>query len=143
MIKFKTLFKYALPLGISLFCWLSMRTIASFSDESFASYGFPFPWYAANNVSSLAYIVAVGPLLVDLVVYVALCYSMIALLPPHTLTGVKGSLIALLLWLVGCASLLAIAIALAIDPSFVLWELDSYFGSNAKRHYSLQFGLGS
>jgi hypothetical protein len=141
MIKFKNLFKYALPLGLTLFCWLSMRTTASFSDESFSSYGFPFPWYAANGISSMGHIVAIGPLLLDLAVYVLACYSIIALLPPLALAGVKG-ILACLLWLAGAASLLFVVLALSIGPSFVAWELDSYFGSHAKRHYSLQLGLG-
>ena len=143
MINGKHLLKYTLPVSLTAFCWVTMRTALSFADESMTGYGFPFPWYSANGISSMAHVIAIGPLLADLGVSMLLTHFVISLLLPRSLV-VTGSdkLIALVLWLGACASLAFTMMALSIDPHFVSWTLDGYYGDNAQRSYGIQFGLG-
>ena len=71
MINGNNLLKYTLPVSLTTFCWVTMRTVLSFTDESTTRYRFPFPWYSVNGISSMAYVIAIGPLLADLGVYVS------------------------------------------------------------------------
>jgi hypothetical protein len=133
MINIKNLFRYALPTGLTTFCWLTMRTVASFSDESMTSYGFPFPWYAAEGVSSMGYVIAIGPILADLIVYVAVIHAVMSMLPQSALSGSKGKLIAIAFWLAASSSLFFKLLPLSIGPQVNAWTLNSYFGDNARR----------
>jgi hypothetical protein len=143
MTRIEKLLKYAQPLGLIIFCWLTMRTVSSFSDESMTSYGFPFSWYAADSISSMAYVIAIGPLVIDLVFYVLLTYLAISLLLPQSVLPSNTSrLPPAVLWLMACASLAYIFAAISIDPHFVVWKVDGYYGENAQRSYGIQFGPG-
>ena len=143
MINGKHLLKYTLPVSLIAFCWVTMRTVLSFTGESTTRYGFPFPWYSVDGISSMAYVIAIGPLLADLGVYVLLTHFVISLLLPQSLVAAgSGKLSALVLWLGACASLAFTMMAISIDPHFVAWALDTYYGDNSQRSYGIQFGLG-
>ena len=138
-----TLWKFALPLGASLMCWVTMRTVAAFATESMASYGFPFAWYAPNQASSMAFDVAAGPPLVDLLAYVAACQLLLSGVPvrwPGSGTAAMAASTAL--WLVAIASTALMVVEVGLDAHVVGWTLDGYFGAGSTRTHGIQFGPG-
>ena len=116
-----------------------MRTVISLPDEAMVSYGFPIAWYTPSLATSLAYEVALGPLLVDLIVYFAACGAILFLVSVSWM----GRTACALLWLAGVGSAGALALVLLLDPHFVAWTLDGYFGAGATRSRSMYFGLGA
>jgi len=137
------LLKYSLSAGLSAFFWLTMRTVVSYRDELMMSYGFPFSCFAPSSVSSMAYDLAVGPFIIDIIFYVLICHIIISLaIPKKILSSRGGSVISILLWLAGLGSMIFVSMAVSLDPHFVTWTLDSYFSENAKRSYNFYFGLG-
>lgn len=137
----RKLLLYALPTGITVFCWLTMRTLASFTDESMTSYGFPVPWYAPDSVSSMAYVIAIIPLLIDLSIYVSASFVALSLLLQRS-DGRYLRLVPIALWLMASVSLTLKISIMSIDPQIVVWTLDSYYGDKAQRSYGVQLGLG-
>lgn len=143
MTRVRRFVHYAAPLGLIVFCWLTMRTNAEFSNESMTSYGFPFAWYAASGLSSMAYVIAIGPMLFDLALYAVLAYLAVSRLAPATPTADAHKWIVGALWTLALASLACVLVQVSMDPHFVAWSLDSYYGANARRSYGVQFGVGS
>jgi hypothetical protein len=137
------LLKYAAPVGLIVFCWLTMRTVSSFANESMTSYGVPLSWYATPGASSMAYVIAIGPLLVDLGFYVlSVSFAISWLLGRSVPARGTSKWIIGALWVLACASAAYTFVAVSLDPHFVGWSLDSYYGENARRSYGLQFGVG-
>jgi hypothetical protein len=135
--------RYSLPLALLAFCWLSMQTTAAYSDEATRVYGFPLSWNAPNSSSSMAFSIAIGPLLVDLALYVFLTHLiLIAACRRFAPDGKAGTVISAVLWLAALASLVLVFAAISSDPVFTGWSLDSYFGSNAMRSHVFWFGPG-
>lgn len=137
----RKLLRYALPAGLTIFCWLTMRTVASFSDESMTSYGFPFPWYSPDTISSMAYVIAIIPFLIDLTIYVSASFVAISFLLQRS-EGRYLRLVSIALWLMACASLTLKISIILISPQIVAWTLDSYYFGKAQRSYGVQLGLG-
>jgi hypothetical protein len=143
MINHKTLCKFAIPVGVSLLCWLTMRTVVSSGGESLAMYGFPLPWYAPSAASSMAYDMAAGPFVIDLLVYVTAAQAIISFGTAGSTVPLKvGRLAAILLWLLAVGSIACTALATGFDPHVAGWTLDGYFGTGATRTHALHFGLG-
>lgn len=148
MMSFNRLVRYALPLGLLAFCWLSMRTVVAFTDESMKIYGFPFGWYAPNASSSMAFTAAIGPLAVDILVYVLIFQCAVALFPSGKEMPPKRQLskiqlaVSGVLWIAAIASLGLFFMSIGSDLQFVGWSLDSYFGDTATRSHHFQFGPG-
>ena len=143
MISLRNFFKYSIPLGLLAFFGLTMRTVASYTDESMTSYGFPFPCYGLSSVSSMAYELAIGPFIIDVIFYILICHTIISLaIPKLILSSRNGNVVAILLWLTGLGSMIFMLIAVSIDPHFVTWKLDGYFSENAARTYHFHFGPG-
>jgi uncharacterized membrane protein len=141
--NFNRLTRYALPLGLLAFCWLSMQTVVAFTNESMKIYGFPFGWYAPNAGSSMAFTAALGPLVIDILVYVLACHILVARFPSGKATKPKILLaVSVALWVAALASLALLSIYIGSDLQFVSWSLDSYFSDTATRNYSFQFGPG-
>lgn len=108
-----------------------------------SSYGFPLPWYAASGVGSMAYTIAIGPLLLDLLAYLLLCQiAMTAVLRGVPDGSRIKPILSIALWLLALSSLAFTLLALSIGADFAIWQLDSYFGSNANRSYYFQLGPG-
>ena len=143
MIMSRKAWRIALPLGLAAFYGVTMRTVVSFTDETLRVYGFPVPWYSASGISSMGYVIAIGPLLLDLCVYLLLAFCALASLPQRFLMAAcRSKLLLLLLWSVAATALALTVLALSLGPEFVVWSLDSYFGAAARRSHGLQFGLG-
>ena len=143
MIMSRKAWRIALPLGLAAFCGVTLRTAVSFTDETLRVYGFPVPWYSASGISSMGYVIAIGPLLLDLCVYLLLALCVVACMPQRFLIAACHSkLLLLLLWSVAATALALTGLALSLGPDFVAWSLDSYFGAAARRSHGLQFGLG-
>ena len=143
MISLRHAWKIALPLGLAAFFAVTMRTTVSFTDETLRMYGFPMPWYSASGVSSMGYVIAIGPVLLDLCCYLLLAFCLVACLPQRVLIAVcRSKLVLLLLWSVAVAALVLTGLALSLGPDFVAWSLDSYFDAAARPSHRLQFGLG-
>ena len=148
MTRFQQFFWFSLPIALLAFAWLSLGTTASFSDEARTLYGFPLPWYAKSQVTSLGYDVALGPMLLDFLLYLGLSHLVIHLLsfvlpPKNGPKSKKIRAICALLWLTALLSTALFCFALAMDVQLNLWTLDNYFGGNAQRQYFFQFGLGN
>lgn len=143
MMNVKGLFKFAVPVGLSALCWLTMRTVAAYGDESMTSYGFPFPWYAPSGASSMAFDVAIGPLIVNIVSYVSIGYIVTSLIIPASMISTRGgNILSVVLWFAAFGSLALTFTGISLDPHFVNWTMDSYFSENAKRSHGFQFGPG-
>ena len=139
----RALWKYALPLGATLMCWLTMRTVASFSIESMARYGFPFAWYAPDASSSMSFDVALGPLFVDLLAYVGTCQLIVSSVAARwSGSNTAARTTSVSLWLVAIASTIVMAMAIGVDTHFVGWTLDGYFGAGSTRAHGIQLGPG-
>ena len=133
----------ALPLGLAAFFAVTMGTTVSFTDETLRMYGFPLPWYAASGVSSMGYVIASWPMVLDLCCYLLLAWGLVACLPQRVLIAVcRSKRVLLLLWSVAVAALVLTGLAMSLGPDLVAWSLDSYFDAAAKRSHRLQFGLG-
>lgn len=137
----KILLRFSVPVGLLALFWLTMRVVASYSDESMISYGFPFSWYAPSGVSSMAYDLAVGPFIVDSIFYIGTCHGIILLVVSKSALSHKlSNVVSTLLWFAALSSLGLMFIAVSMEPHFVGWTLDSYFAGNAQRNYSFHFG---
>lgn len=131
----------AMPLGVTVFCWLTMRTEASLGSETGASYGFPLPWYAPSAASSMAYTVAVTPLVLDLLVYVAVAQAVLMAWRLRTASPPRRGL-RVALWAAALASVAYAATGLMTDPRVVAWDPSPYFHAAADRSHRLQWGTG-
>jgi hypothetical protein len=135
--------RVATPLSLLAFFWLTMRAVVSAGGETLSSYGFPVAWYAPSPASSLAYDIAVGPMMLDVACYVLFggCVLRLARWRPER-NRTAGAVVSILLWVGALASLVFTAIVIAHDPHFVAWTLDGYFSGHAARSHYLQFGPG-
>jgi hypothetical protein len=140
MIVLQKAFRFTLPLTLVVFFWLSVRVVANVPGETGVFYGFPFAWYAPSAAASLAFNVAFGALVVDLLIYFAVIHACLSRL--HAAQKVSRW-ISVGLWVVAVASMLLTMLAIGFDAKFVFWTLDDYFGAGATRHYHFQFGPGT
>ncbi|MFI3199775.1 MAG: hypothetical protein QX196_15795 [Methylococcaceae bacterium] len=91
----------------------------------------------------MAYDLAVGSFIIDVISNVLICHIIISLaISRQVLSSRRGNVISILLWLAGLGSMAFISMAVSLDIHFVAWTLDSYFGENAERNYSFHFGPG-
>lgn len=139
----KHLIQYSLPASLLALLAVTMRVEISQGGEQMASYGFPLAWYSPSIALSMAYTIALAPLFLDLLMYLLICQLVFAFALPHRLrTSKLGFVISVLLW--ACALVLCLFSFMIIfsDPLFVLWNLDSYFGTEATRNYFFHIGPG-
>jgi hypothetical protein len=142
MTKLRNLSGVALPVGITLFCWLSMRTVVTNGSESQSLYGFPLAWYAPSPAASMAYEIALWPWAIDLLLYVAAAFLACRPLMARGPRTMPGKAVVMLLCVVAAASLAWMALALAFDVHAVAWTLDGYYSDAATRTHGLQIGPG-
>ncbi len=143
MTRIQLFFWFSVPLAVLTFGWLSMETIASFTDEARSLYGLPLPWYAKSLVSSAGYDIALGPMLLDFLLYLAASHLLcLTFLRKTMLASKKSELVGAALWLGALLTAAMFLIELKMDVQVHIWTLDHYFGDNAQRHYFFQFGLG-
>lgn len=143
MIRTSMQLRVATPLGLLAFFWLTMRSVVSAGGETVNHYGFPVAWYTPSSASSLAYDIAVGPMMLDVACYVVFGGFVLWLAhwrPDPNRTA--HTVVSILLWVGALASLVFTAMVIAHDPHFVAWTLDGYFSGHAARGYYLQFGPG-
>lgn len=142
----KSVLRFALPLTALLFVWVTMRTVSAYQSESMAAFGFPLSWHAADPVSSMAFEVAILPLVVDLLVYFFVVLSIQRVVWPRVSPAAHKAprvmtAISVVLWVAATGSALVTVAALAVDVRLETTSLGNYFGSNATRTYSAAAGL--
>ena len=134
------LFAAALPLGVTLLCWVSMRTLVTAGTESMRLYGFPLGWVAPSPAASMAFDVAAGPLVVDLLVHAAIAWGLVAASGLARAPAAPRRLAIAGLWVLALGSLAYCVAPLLTDAHVVAWTLDGYFGDQATRAHALQLG---
>jgi hypothetical protein len=135
--------KYSIPASLISFVLFTIQTVTSYNDESMISYGFPLSCYAPSNVSSMAYDIAIAPLIIDMISYTLICHFIAFFSTPKKIVSNRcGNIVSVFLWLGGLSLIAFTATAISFSPHFVLWELDSYFGDEAKRSYIFHLGPG-
>lgn len=136
-----TKFSKCLHVAVILFAFLTMRTVTSANEEpSIISYGFPLPWYTPSLATSLAYTIAVGPLLFDFITYLFICWGLSRLMDIRwTVPIVVGRVFLGLWWFVIGVSVVRLALIILLGDQFTAWTVDSYFNEDAthKRHIHL------
>ncbi|PWK39424.1 hypothetical protein C7534_113122 [Pseudomonas sp. OV226] len=92
--------------AVMLFACVTMRTVTSWDGEpSTMSYGFPLPWYTPSLATSLAYTIAVVPLLLDFFIYFVICWGLASLVEvKRAMAPNFGRVCAGLRWIGGIAS---------------------------------------
>lgn len=121
----KVLFPLSLPATLLGLLWLNMRTRIDAGGESMTSVGFPFPWVAPDFSSSMAYIIAWGPLAADLGFWLLACYGLIGIALRKSKATRLLAALSIALWLGAAASLATTALSLSMTPRFVPWDLGS------------------
>ena len=145
---------FTFPLTLLLFLHVTMRTEIDGGTERMTGFGFPLPWHANAEHTSMAYAVAVVPLVLDFLLYFLLCFLLVSTLVwvferkvmsrfpafserlSRALT--KGICVALWCLAVPCVVLAAF---LASDNILLNFSsVDAYF-KGSPRSYSLAFGM--
>lgn len=127
----------SLPAGLTAFCWLSMRTTAHFSDESLSQWGFPLGWLSPDPISSGGHVVAVAPLILDIVLFVAAAAWACARWGRR---ASSGRLVAATLWLAAVVSLLVNVAPVFTQVRFVGWQLDGGYSDGARKTREWRLG---
>ncbi len=130
----------ALPLGVTLLCCVSMRTLVTAGTESMRLYGFPLAWAAPSPAASMAFEIAAGPLVVDLAVYLAIAWALLAASGLARARSTPRRASVAVLWVLALGALGWCALAVLTDAHVVAWTLDDYFGPGAARTHAFQFG---
>ncbi|MDR6919105.1 hypothetical protein J2X66_006011 [Pseudomonas sp. 3296] len=121
--------------AVMLFACVTMRTVTSWDGEpSTMSYGFPLPWYTPSLATSLAYTIAVVPLLLDFFIYFVICWGLASLVEvKRAMAPNFGRVCAGLRWIGGIASVGVLTLIMLMGDQFTAWTLDNYFGEGATR----------
>jgi len=140
MSKLRFVVAAVLPLALVLLSWIGMRTVVTAGSESLSLYGFPLAWVAPSGAASMAFDIAAGPLLVDLAIYLAFAAALVALAGVARASAPRARATSFVLWVVAAGSIAWCVLPLLMDPHFVAWTLDGYFGAGAARTRALQLG---
>lgn len=98
------------------------------------SYGFPLPWYTPSMATSLAYTIAVGPLLLDFFIYFVICWGLSTLVEVKRVMPTNfGRVWEGLRWIGGIASVGVLSVIMFTGDQFTAWTLNNYFGERATR----------
>jgi hypothetical protein len=137
------LIKYSFPAGLIAFLAVTLQVKSSIDGEYILSYGFPLSWYSPSNSLSMAYTIAVWPLVLDLLLYLVASQILLTGTPIKRIhTTNHGYIVSFLLWVCALALVLFTSLVIFSDPQFVAWSLDDYFNSAAISDYNIQIGPG-
>jgi hypothetical protein len=129
----------SMPVAVIVFCWTTVKTVAAIPGETGVFYGFPFAWYAPSAAGSLAFNIAIFALLVDFFVYLAVVYAFVLALRVRSISKLWTTSA----WFAAVISIVVLTVAIGSNVRFVPWKLDDYFGPEAVRSRTLQFGPGA
>lgn len=135
---FKNLILFAVPLSISAFCMVTLKSVQICDGESFTAYGFPLMWITPG-VTSLSKIVDLTSFIIDLTVYFALFAIADAAGIFNKIFARKKLLTSAVLWI--GAAIIGVLFAISISFDLQVQKIDFSSCDRQPKHAAPHFGF--